>query len=75
MCAQTNRLRIYHKSACVLQPILGNHLEYDCGLLRVWYGSVLCKSSKFDNCLLFIVKSRLLGIHLCWVIVTGAVQQ
>jgi len=41
MCVQISRLRMGHKSACILQPILGQCLEYDGELLRVSFGSVL----------------------------------
>lgn len=75
MCAQTNRLRMGHKSACILQPILGQYLEYDGEMFTVLFGSVLCIITKFDNYWIFFVNSRLLAIHLCWLIVTGVIKQ
>lgn len=41
MCAQTIRLRMGHKSSCIVQPILGHYLEYDGDVFRVSFGSAL----------------------------------
>jgi hypothetical protein len=42
-------LRMGHKSACILQPILGHYLEYDGELLWVSYRSMLLLHCKMES--------------------------